>query len=430
MLNGSDFDDYLRVLNPGERLRLLAGFNQDFGGVHDNSAIWNNALWSIRSRLAQIDGQPGNTSPRARDFDRAVYGALTTRLSPNSGFVDARAAVEQVIIDSQLDPVVLRVAREVFDADKICTGCPTKSELAGDSVSTSSQTQERPSISGNQVVWLDLSAGTTFSGYAASTLLGGPGAPRLSAAGDLLEVAFAGDAVVALDVRGKVTRTDGSGATAVLDKVDPENTLIAGFAGSDQGAAWLAGTGTVKYVDSDGNLTQADVPLQGSDAVDAIGTGGGSVAVGTDNGLVFRWTPGQGGFTQVGRASTFVLSIATYGDTVFTTDGHFRSALFTADGQTIPVSTQAAPFGATMSSEYVVWAEATGRLQTGLYPGNTAPYSETDLYLLSLGTGKIYDLHTAPAQQGFPSISGRQLVWQDASLGGDDVFTAAVPGGL
>ena len=181
MLNGNDFDDYLRILDPGQRLILLLNYKQDFGGVHYNSAIWNNALWSIRTRLAQIDGQPGNTSPLARAFDRAVYGALATRLTPNSGFVDARAAVEQVIIDSQLDPVVLRTAREVFDQNKICTGCPDTGELAGDSVSTSPQTQLHPSISGDQVLWLDLSAASECAGYAASTSLGGAGAPRLSA---------------------------------------------------------------------------------------------------------------------------------------------------------------------------------------------------------------------------------------------------------
>ena len=60
----------------------------------------------------------------------------------------------------------------------------------------------------------------------------------------------------------------------------------------------------------------------------------------------------------------------------------------------------------------------------------TSPYPDTDLFLLSLGSGKIYDLHQVPAQQGFPSVSGRQLVWQDATYGGDDVFTAAIPGGL
>ncbi len=104
--------------------------------------------------------------------------------------------------------------------------------------------------------------------------------------------------------------------------------------------------------------------------------------------------------------------------------------LFTADGQTLPVTRNATPFGATMSGEYVVWAEATAQIQTPVVPGGTSPYPETDLYLLSLASGKIYDLHPAPAQQGFPSISGRQLVWQDATYGGDDVFTAAIPGGL
>ena len=104
MLNGSDFDDYLRILTPGQRLIQLINYRQDYGGVHYNSAIWNNALWSIRTRLAQIDGQDGNTSELAHQFDRAVYGALATRLTPTSSFVDARAAVEQVIIDSQLGP--------------------------------------------------------------------------------------------------------------------------------------------------------------------------------------------------------------------------------------------------------------------------------------------------------------------------------------
>ncbi len=431
MLNGNDFDQYLRILDPGQRLILLLNYKQDYGGVHSNSAIWNNALWSIRTRLASIDGQPGNTSPMARAFDRAVYGALATRLTPNSGFVDARAAVEQVIVDSQLDPVILRTAREVFDQNKICTGCPETGELAGDSVSTSPQTQLHPSISGNQVVWLDLSAASEFAGYAASTSLGGAGAPRLSADGDALEVAFAGDAVMALDVRGRVTRTDSSGATTVLDTTDPFATVAAGFTGSDQGAAWLSKGATVKYVDRDGALSQAEVPGLRGDTIDAIGTGGGSVAVGTDQGKVFRWTPADaGGFTQVGQVGGAVLSIATHGSDVFTTDDTLKSVLFTGDGQTLGVTDRAAPFGATMSSEYVVWAEVTGQIQAGVIPGGKSPYPETDLYLLSLETGTIYNLHPAPAQQGFPSLSGRQLVWQDATFGGDDVFTAPVPGGL
>ena len=126
-----------------------------------------------------------------------------------------------------------------------------------------------------------------------------------------------------------------------------------------------------------------------------------------------------------------MISIATNaaGNVFSITDGA-QSSLVTPDGQTLGVSDRSIPFGATMSDEYVVWAEATGPSQAGVVPGGKSNYPETDLYLLSLGTGKIYDLHPAPAQQGFPSISGRQLVWQDATFGGDDVFTAAVPGGL
>jgi Zn-dependent metalloprotease len=430
MLNGSDFDDYLRILTPGERLLLLINYRQDFGGVHYNSAIWNNALWSVRSRLAQIDGQDGNTSELAHQFDRAVYGALATRLTPTSSFVDARAAVEQVIIDSQLGPVVLRVAREVFDANRICTGCPTAGELAGDAVTTSSQTQLHPSISGNRVLWLDLSSTSDFAGYAAATSLGGSGGPSLSTTPDALEVAFAGDAIMSLDLRGQVIRTVGSGS-AVIDNVQPEATLAAGFSGSDAGAAWLS-RGSVKYVDPTGAMFQTELSglqLQG-DTITSIAAGGGTVALGTDQGKVFAWNPGSGDVSQVGQLQGAILSTATYGGPVFAIDDSHRSVLFTADGQTLQVTGNATPFGAAMSGEYVVWAEATARIQTPVVPGGTSPYPETDLYLLSLGTGKIYNLHPAPAQQGFPSISGRQLVWQDATYGGDDVFTAAIPGGL
>jgi Thermolysin metallopeptidase, alpha-helical domain/Thermolysin metallopeptidase, catalytic domain len=429
LLNGSDFDDYLRILTPGERLLLLINYRQDYGGVHYNSAIWNNALWSIRSRLAQIDGQDGNTSERAHAFDRAVYGALATRLTPTSSFVDARAAVEQVIIDSQLDPVVLRTAREVFDANKICTGCPTASELAGDSVTTSSQTQLHPSISGDRVLWLDLSSTTDYAGYAAATTIGSSGAPSLSTSADALEVVFAGDAIMSLDVRGRVTRTDETGS-AVLDNVRPEATLAAGFAGSDAGAAWLSRGTTVKYVDPAGSVVQTELTGLGGDTITSIAAGGGTVAVGTDQGRVFAWHPGTGDARQVGQLPGAILSTATYGGPVFAIDDAHQSVLLTADGQTLQVTGNATPFGAAMSGEYVVWAEATARIQTPVVPGGTSPYPETDLYLLSLATGRIYNLHPAPAQQGFPSISGRQLVWQDATYGGDDVFTAAIPGGL
>ena len=260
MLNGNDFDEYLRILDPGLRLRVLVNYNQDNGGVHINSAIWNNTLWSIRSRLAQIDGESGTTSPLATSFDRAVYGALATRLTPTAGFVDARKAIEQVIVDSQLDPTVLRVAREVFDAEKICAGCPDTDDLAGDTVDAGAQTQLHPVVSGDRAAWLDLSGSSEYEGYAASTALGGGGGPALSGDGSATEVAFAGDALLVLDFNGDVVRVDPDGSSTVLDSVDSFSTQVVGFGSSDQGGAWYSSSDDrVRYVDA----ARADLADQG-----------------------------------------------------------------------------------------------------------------------------------------------------------------------
>jgi hypothetical protein len=430
MLNGATMDDYLRILDPGYRLTYLMGKRvQDAGGVHSNSAIWNNALWSIRDRLAQVDGQPGTTSALVASFDRAVYGALTTRLTPNSGFFDARAAVEQVIIDSGLDPVVLRVAREVFDQDKICPGCPATAGLAGDIVGSGPQTQLHPEVSGDGdlVAWLDYSGASEVEAHVATAGVAG-GAPTLSATDNLVDVGFAGEALITIDVNGQVTRTVGTDVQE-LDRIGFFSSVI-GLGGSDAGAAWLAGRKTVTYVDADGNLTSADVPVDGSDRIQAVAAGGGSVAVGTQQGNVYVWSPGVDEFRRVGQVSDEVFDLATYAGTVFAIDKANHSVLFTADGQQAAVTDDARPFGATMSGDYVVWAERTEDLTSAVVPSMRKQYPETDLYLLSLATGKVYDLYHVRGQQGFPSISGHRLVWQDAAFGGDDIFTAEVPGGL
>jgi hypothetical protein len=432
LLNGATFDDYLRILDPGLRPTYIYGGNpQDWGGVHYNSAIWNNALWSIRTRLVQIDGEPGTTSALAHSFDRAVYGALT-RLTPTSGYFDARAAVEQVIIDSGLDPVVLRVAREVFDQNKICAGCPDNIELAGDVVTSASQTQEHPEISGDRVAWLDLSGVDQLFGYAASAGVDGS-SPSLSAASDVADVAFAGEAILTLGASGTVARTVGS-ETETLDALSKNEdflaALVAGLGGSEDGGAWLSTGGTVKYVDAAGRVSEAEVGGTGSDPIAALAAGGGTVAVGTTKGRILIWTPGSGGFRQVGSVPARVFDLATYGGNVLVVDKAFHSTLIRADGTQITVTKNAFPFGAAMSAEYAVWSESVGSLRTAVIPSTDQGYDETDVYLLSLATGKIYDITPVSGQQGFPSISGRRLVWQDAAFGGDDILTVEVPGGL
>jgi len=154
------------------------------------------------------------------------------------------------------------------------------------------------------------------------------------------------------------------------------------------------------------------------------------VAVGTTQGRILTWTPGSGGFKQVGTVASRVFDIATYGGNVLAVDSGHRTTWVRADGQQVSVTRNALPFGAAMSDEYAVWSEATGALQSDVVPDNSSSYSDTDLYVLSLATGKIYDVTTVEGQQGFPSISGRRLVWQDAAFGGDDIFTQVLPAGL
>ena len=134
--------------------------------------------------------------------------------------------------------MVLRTAREVFDANKICTGCPTASELAGDAVTTSPQTQLHPSISGNRVLWLDLSATTDFAG-----LRRGHHARRLRARRCRRRPTPSRSPSPATRSCRSTSAAGSPAPTArdstVIDTVRPEATLAAGFSGSDAGAAWL-----------------------------------------------------------------------------------------------------------------------------------------------------------------------------------------------
>jgi hypothetical protein len=55
---------------------------------------------------------------------------------------------------------------------------------------------------------------------------------------------------------------------------------------------------------------------------------------------------------------------------------------------------------------------------------------DTDLYLYSFKTHKIYSALEERGQQGFPSISGNRLAWQDGVFGGDDILSVQLPPGL
>jgi Zn-dependent metalloprotease len=427
MLNGNTMDDYLYVLNAPQRLRVLGLDTQDHGGVHLNSSIWNNALWSIRSRLAQMDGVSGNDSPLASDFDKIVYAALTTQLGPSAGFLDARNAIEQVTVDAGADPVILRVEREIFDQVDICEGCAAPDFAPGLDVASTPQTQLTPVVSGDQLAWLDLNQGDGIFGFPAVSRVGGD-ASTLASSPDTIQVAFAGDAVVTLEQPGSVVRYGADGEKSTLAEIGI-STMVAGLAGSEDGAAWQSSEdGTVSYVDAAGTVTTADLPDLGGANVTSVGTGGGTVALGTESGRVLLWRPG-GDFEELGQMDGAVLAIAAYGDRVLGVDDGNHAVAFDPGGPT-ELSDSAIPFGAAVSKDYVVWTNAIGELGGGVARTEGASYPDTDLYLWSPASGTVYDLLPERGQQGFPSMSGDRVVWQDAVHGGDDIYTATVPSGL
>ena len=267
MLTGNTFEDYLYILNSPHRLNLL-GVNQDFGGVHLNSSIWNNALWSIRARLAQIDGVSGNDSKLATDFDKIVYAALTRKLGPSAGFLNARTAIEETTVEAGADPAILNVVQETFDFNKICAGCADPAPGPGVIVSSAPQTQLAPSVSGEQIAWLDLNEGDGIFGFPAQAGVGKDPA-NLSATPETAQVVFAGDTVITLELPGTIARYDG-GVKESVDEIG-FSTLVAGLGGSDAGAAWASmENGRVKFIDPAGSVTAADLPNLGG-AEDHLG---------------------------------------------------------------------------------------------------------------------------------------------------------------
>lgn len=430
--SGVTFADYLYLLDTGTRFRLLLEDNQDNGGVHSNSLVWSNALWTIRSRLAEIDGGDGNASPLADDFDKIVYAALVTQLGPTAGFLDARRAIEQTTQAAGADPVILRVAREVFDAVDVCAGCTAPEEADGQVVESSASTQLAPTVSGDEVAWVDLSTAGGLTGVAATGRVGSEPAARSQSA---VQVAFAGEALVALEVEGfsfpgTLARYDADGTRTPVADVGI-STITAGLAGGEDGAAWATEEiATASFLAPDGTLTELDLDAAGISSVTSVGTGDGLVALGTDAGEAYLWDPAGQTVQQVGQLGGAVLAVATSGSRVLALDDQQVAALFDPGGAAVVLSESAVPFGAALGPDYAVWPEAVGALGGGVAEVGGEQVVDTDLHLYSLGTGTIYNLLDARGQQAFPALSGSRLVWQDAVFGGDDILTAELPDGL
>ena len=423
MLNGNTMDDYLNVIDPPFRWTLAVGRITDNGGVHLNSAIWNNALWTIRSQLAKIDNQPGYQSKLARDFDLIVYYTLTRQLGPNSSMVDAANAVEDTAVKAGADATIIRVAKEVFDQSGLCPGCYHPGPIAGDIVSNKSQSEVSPVVSGKNTAWINP--------------LGGPGTPSVSSGLSsnpmTYDIAWAGDALLTMELTNNgeaVVLHEKGGKSTRLDNLQ-ESTFTAGLAGSEDGAAWWTGeASTMSYVDAKGKVSRVKINGLGGDSVTAMATGGGTVAFGTASGRVGFWKPGTNEVAAIGSMSGAVLALAAYGDHVVAVDGNQSADAFGTDGSSTHLSDFAFPFGAAANAEYAVFPVAVDSLPGGVSEAIGGRMPDTDLYLYSFETNKIYSPLKERGQQGFPSISGDRLVWQDGVFGGDDILEVRLPSGL
>jgi Zn-dependent metalloprotease len=431
LLSGETFGDYLYLLDPSFSLRL-AGIGQDHGGVHLNSAIWPNALWGIRTQLATMDGTSGNASPRAGLFDAIVYTALTSHLSPTSGFLDGRTAVELAARELAAPPEIRRVIRETFDRDGICPGCVPDPAVPGVLVAGGTQSEKVPVVSGARTAWLDQSSGAGATGF--PTVLDGDGPPaRLTNVPSAFSVAFAGSAVVTAETPDGILRYPAEGGRQVVHALPPTRagfaSLVLGVAGSPEGAAWLdRSTDTVWFVDASGVVTTASLGGLSGEPFASIGTGGRTVVLGSGRGAVVVWTVGSAP-RVLGRVDGPAVAVAVAGDAVVVSSLPNFDLLATVwlfdltdpSGTSTVLSTTATPFGLAASGDLVVWPEGVGDLSGGVAQLLSVAPPDSDLFLYDLGTGIVRDLTPERGQQGYPALDGTHLAWQDASRGGDDI---------
>ena len=443
MLTGNTYGDYLGLLTAPYKLKYLDvnedtfhEYDQDAGGVHLNSSIWNNALWTIRTRLAALDGTTMLKSELVEKFDRAVFNTLT-QLAKTAGFVDARNAIEQTILAIPHSDQVASVARQVFDQNKICADCAPNSGSRGDVVASGGTTQITPAAHGNRTVWLETEEifGRPIGVTAGTTPV--PVADRIES----IDISFVGDSVVAFeegaDGRDLVVRYARSGRKTAIGTFGKDG-IFSGLSGSENGAAWVGEEGNrIYFADSTGKV--ANVRIQDlqepnkrkAEAITAVSTGKGTVGIGTSYGRILLWKPGSA-VREVGRTDARVLVTATRGSRVMAIDTEKTAQLFERNRTNKPIllSEKATPYGATMDGRYCVWIDEGPYLGGGVAESEQVIYHDTSLTLYSSRTGKKYELLRQKGQQGFPALSGNTLVWQDTSQGGDDIRSGKIPGNL
>jgi len=425
MLNGRKLSDVAGILTLPLRYYGESLADNDQGGVHLNSAIWNHALWSVREDL----GDRKHGTKLVDTWDRIVFHALTTLVTSTDGFVDASRAVAQVAKDVG-QPVIAKAAGKSFTWSGFCATCGADAKADGEPVASGGPTQIDPAVDGDRVAWLDSSY---WFGTPTQAAGGKPRGMAIGTAGTV-DFDFAGDALVSLEGSdtSAVVRQAPDGTRTVLESIpDIMVGAYAGVDGSREGAAWANQEAhSVSFVDASGRVTRTFIPPN-LDTITSVSTGGGMVGIATASGTLLQWQPG--GEPAVMSSSTgIVRSSATSGDLILTVDERGEVTLFNGS-DAVHLDAKGVPLGAALSDKYAVWPTLSGRLQGGIADDFAKTQGrqllDYDLRLYSLKTGKFYDFKQR-GQQAFPALSGNRLAWQDAASGTDDIRTDVLPGDL
>ena len=447
--SGATFDDAEFVLR--EPLGLLDDIN-DIGAAHANSLVWTNALWQIRKAFASEDGNDLITSKAASRFDRIVYRAVTTYFTSETDMSSAASAVLQSAIDLEATPSELDVIQQQFVLSQLCVGCnvPANTRTA---VAAGPKIELRPQIVNAGIAYISQTS-TEGDGIPLDTeadLAGSnaeAGATNLTPADvHTLTLSGAGDWVVETQYHSSrdawfQLRNLATGSTERLG----DDGAFASPAISANTVVWAskgdAGYAVNARANAGGPVSRLEVPSRPMQ----LGVDGRQVAFILQNGTIAAWDADSAEAKTLQKVPSipdeFVLpripgAIAVSGSHIAALVSRIRNAipqsvmLFdVASGTTDVLTDTAYPAGLAMDGSHVVWSEVVGRQASGIAKFLGREVEDSDLMAFSLETNAFAVVVHQRGQQGFPSLKGRLLAWQDRVGGADDIYSGTLPAGI